>query len=262
MKRILAALIGATAGVALGVSMVAIPGQAQAIVPLPVALHSGHPFATEKTADQLRAWGPGGNDPGNCRANRSEITGNSSEVTLSTTGATNDCTDIQSPHTYPTVDGYVYEARLYFSNFYQWLAYWMYGNNWPSQGETDAVEANVGANYFSYHYAPCNGSASSSEYSTNPWSYDCKTTIPADSANLTPGWHTVDIAYGNHAVSVYYDGKLYASVNNSHVVNGHADPSWITFSTGSCNTTFNGNVCANGGQRAGYMQVAWIRMFT
>jgi hypothetical protein len=238
------------------------PARAATITPLPAVLASGHPFATQKTATELRNWGPGANNPGNCRANRSEITGDASAVRLSTTGATNDCTDIELPHTYPSVNGYVYEARMYISNFYQWMAYWAYGNNWPYQGEYDAVESDHGANYFSYHYAPCSGSASSSEYSTNPWSYACKSTLRTYSVNLTVGWHTIDLAFGDHEASVYYDGNLFARVSGANVVNGPANPVWLTFGTGSCNTTFNGNTCASGGQRSGYIAIQWLRMFT
>src|SRR5215472_10158305 len=74
-------------------------------VPLPPALVN-HPYATSFTGAQLKAWGPGGNSPGNCSSpNRSEISLNSSGyAVLTTSGATNDCVDLQSPHTYPTVD--------------------------------------------------------------------------------------------------------------------------------------------------------------
>lgn len=253
--------VALVAGVAVGlVASAPAPAHAASVVPLPPAL-AGHPLATVKDAAQLLAWGPGGNDPGNCPGNRSEIQGNSHNVTLFTNGVTNDCTDIQSPHTYPTVNGYVYEARMYFSNMYQWLAYWMYGNDWPNAGETDAVEANFDANYFSYHYAACNGQTSSSEYSTNPWTYDCKSTLATHSTDIGAGWHTVDIAYGTHSVSVYYDGNLYATVANANVVNGPSDPSWITFSTGSCNSGGD-NECASGGQKAGYVEIQWLRIFT
>ena len=245
---------------AAGVFIIVPHASASTVQPLPKAL-AGHPLATIKDARVLLSWGPGGNDPGNCVANAREIRGDAANVTLSTTGVTGDCTDIQSPHEYPTVAGYVYEARMYFSNWYQWVAYWMYGNNWPFAGETDAVEANFDANYFSYHYAPCNGSVSSSEYSTNPWNYDCKSTLPTHSPDIQPGWHTVDIAYGTHSVSVYYDGNLFAAVSGASVVNGASDPSWVTFSTGSCNAEGD-NECASGGQRSGYTEIQWLRIFT
>jgi hypothetical protein len=251
----------ATAVAILAISTMASNASAQTIVPLPKALAVGHPFATQKTPTELRGWGPGANDPGNCPGNRSEITGNASEVTLSTSGKTGDCTDIELPHTYPTVNGSVYEARMYFSNFGQWLAYWQYGNNWPYGGETDAVEAQFGVNYVSYHYAPCSNQRASSEYSTNPWAYTCKTTLPVHSANLGAGWHTVDIAYGNHAVSIYYDGNLYTTVSGPNVVNGPSDPNWIVFSTGSCNAA-GYNSCANGQGAPGYIEIQWLRMFT
>lgn len=233
--------------VALGISGAVSPASASVPVPLPVAL-SGHPFVTVKTAPQLRAWGPGANDPGNCVADTRDILGDQANITLTTSGATGNCTDVESPHTYPTTTGYVYEARIYFSNFYQWVAYWMYGNLWPADGETDAVEANFNQNCFSYHY----GTTSDPLYTSTCYSAG----ITPESANIKPGWHTVDIAYGDHSVSVYYDGRLYATATKG-VVN---DPSWIVFSTGSCNAEGN-NECVTGGQLAGYTEVQWLRIF-
>jgi hypothetical protein len=262
MRRILT--LAAAAG--LIAALAAVPGTAHAAspalhpaanpVPLPVPLRN-HPFVTAKDATQLYAWGPGSNDPGNCVANTSEIKGNASDVTLSTTGNYGDCTDIESPHTYPTTDGYVYESRIYFSNWEDWPAFWMYGNNWPSGGEIDAVEANFDKNYVSYHYGSSSNPQSVSTYNN---------TITPQSANISPGWHTIDISFGGcgtkcGTISVWYDGNLYATVSGSFVVNGPDDPNWITYSEGSCDQP-NGDVCAPGAEgKPGYIEVQWLRIF-
>lgn len=70
--------------------------------------------------------------------------------------------DLESPHTYPTVDGYVYETRVDFSNWTQWDSFWMYGSNWPVAGEIDATEGGDGINAISYHYEGADGPASMS----------------------------------------------------------------------------------------------------
>jgi hypothetical protein len=255
VRRILtlAAVVGLLA------SLVSFPGTAHASnpVPLPPPLRN-HPFVTEKDATQLFAWGPGSNDPGNCVANTSEIQGNANNITLSTTGQPGDCTDVESPHTYPTTDGYVYESEIYFSNWEDWPAFWMYGNNWPSGGEIDAVEANFDNNYVSYHYGSQSNPQQVSTYNG---------TIKPVSMNISPGWHTIDISYGGcgsgcGTVAVWYDGTLYATVSGNFVVNGPGDPNWLVYSEGSCDQPNNGNVCAPGAKGVhGYIEVKWLRIF-
>ena len=107
-------------------------------VPYPAGL-AGHPFVKAWSPTDLYNWGPGSNSPGNCtNPNQGEIHNYTSYVQLSTSGATGDCNDLESPHTYPTADGYVYEAKIEVSNWTQWDAFWGYGNNWPTDGEIDA----------------------------------------------------------------------------------------------------------------------------
>lgn len=262
----LAAVAGIVASAGIMASVALAPGTARAAnpVPLPAAL-ANHPFVTEKDASQLLAWGPGNNDPGNCSANTSEIQGDANNITLSTTGDAGDCTDVESPHTYPTTDGYVYESYVYFSNWEDWPAFWMYGNNWPSGGEIDAVEANFDNNGVSYHY----GSASDPQYVST---FD-NSGITPQSVNISPGWHTIDISFGGcgsgcGAISVWYDGKLYATVSGDFVVNGPDDPNWIVYSEGSCdmpdpsNPQDSNNVCAPGAEGVpGHIEVAWLRIF-
>lgn len=241
-------------------------------VPLPTALRN-HPFATEKLGQEIFNWGPGANHPGNCNANTSELSYDGTNAVLTTTGQAGDCTDIESPHTYPTADGYVYESRVYNSNFTQWNSYWMYGNNWPTDGEIDSYEGGSGTSFMSYHFA--------APPSSPPYSYStCNSTNSCDgnaaplqagpsSPNITPGWHTVDISFGGHgagqgAVSVWYDGTLYGTVYGPNVLNhgSQNDPYWFTWGTGSCNSASNGNVCNGTFPDPGTVKVAWIRIFT
>jgi hypothetical protein len=235
----------------------------RSIAPVPAAL-AGHRFSQEIDPLTLAGstWNDPFNAPGDCPANPSAVSLNSSGYAeLSTTGAEGNCTSIQSPQTMPTTPGYVYEADVYFSNFEDWPAFWMYGSNWPAQGEIDAVEANYGVNYVTWHYAPCSSSASNSQVSTNPWTYACKTTVKPFSANISPGWHIVDIAFTYSGVQVYYDGSLYVSINENVTTSGN-DPMWVTFSEGSCAEPW-ASVCASGAEGVpGNVQVKYLRIFT
>jgi hypothetical protein len=265
----------ATAILAATVSAVIFAGPAQAAnpVPLPPALVN-HPYATTQTGKQIAAWGPGANDPGNCtNPNTSEISTNSAgDAVLTTTGATNDCVDVQSPHTYPTADGYVYETYADFSNWTQWDSFWMYGSNWPTAGEIDATEGGDGINAISYHYEGTDGPATKSSCNdTNGCNANATplTTEP-NNPEISPGWHTIDISFGTcgtgcGAVAVWYDGVLYGTVSGSEVLDGGSqdDPYWITYSTSSCDAD-GVDVCnsSNGGQTGGSVTIAWLRIFT
>jgi opacity protein-like surface antigen len=225
-------------------------GAAQAAnpVPLPPQLVN-HPFDVQKSATDLYSWGPGSNEPGNCAPNPGEIQGDANNITLSTTGAYGNCTEVESQHTYPTTDGYVYETDMYFSSNKNWPAFWMYGDNWPSGGEIDALEINFETNYVSYHYG---SSAPGSELSTYNGS------LKTLSANITPGWHIIDISFGGGDISVWYDGKQYVNVPMNI-----AAPAWIVWSEGSCDQP-GGSVCASSKDvgAPGYVEVKWLRIFT
>jgi hypothetical protein len=243
-------------------------GQAHASnpVPYPSAL-AGHPYAATWNGATLA--GPQFNNPqnapGNCPANPSQVhllsNGNAQ---LWTSGAANNCTSIQSPHEYPSANGYVYEIKIGLSpsSVSNWPAYWGYGNNWPSQGEIDAYEMQFRTNYVSWHYAPCNSNVSSSVKSTDPWSYNCKTNLATVGANISTGWHVIDYAFTSNSIQVYYDGHLFTTVPET-LTGTTDDPFWVTVSDGSCESAGN-SVCASPSDIdvAGNLQIQYIRIFT
>ncbi len=98
----IASASGLAASVLVSLSLAMATTQAGATnpVPLPAAL-ANHPYASTKTGAQIAAWGPGSNAPGNCtNPNASEVSTNSSgDAVLTTSGATGDCVDLESPHT-------------------------------------------------------------------------------------------------------------------------------------------------------------------
>jgi hypothetical protein len=227
---------------------------------------AGHPFVSQVVPAAMTSarWDDPQNAPGNCQANPREVHRNAAGYAeLDTTGATGNCTSIQSPTWTATKPGMVYEADIYFSTFKgTWPALWMYGNDQPSQGEVDAAEDNDGVNYLTWHYASCNGTASSSTISTGPWQYACKTNAPApQTRNITaPGWYIVDIAFTATGFSVYYNGKLYDSIKENVTTPGK-DPMWLTVSEFSCEQPAF-NACAKGVTgEPGNVQVKYIRVF-
>ena len=271
LKHCAAAMILTAAG--LSAVVLAGPAQAANPVPLPPALVN-HPYATTVTGAQIAAWGPGANDPGNCTdPDTKEISTNSSgDAVLTTSGATGDCVNVQSPHTYPTTDGYVYETYADFSNWTQWDSFWMYGSNWPTAGEIDATEGGDGINAISYHYEGSDGPASLSSCNDTNNCDSGATPLSTEPKNpaISPGWHTIDISFGGcgtgcGAIDVWYDGVLYGTVSGSEVLDGGSqdDPFWVTYSTGSCDAE-GVDVCnsSNGGQTGGSVTVAWLRIFT
>jgi hypothetical protein len=57
-------------------------------------------------------------------------------------------------------------------------------------------------------------SVSKQTVSTESWREEM---LPAESSNIGPGWHVVDIVWTSGFFSVYYDGHLYTSYHGSGV---------------------------------------------
>lgn len=253
-------------GYAVPIAAAVLTSQHQAApAPYPAAL-AGHPFVSQVTPAAMAStrWDEPRNAPGGCQANPREVRRNAhGYAELDTTGAAGDCTSVQSPTVTSTAPGMVYEADIYFSTFKgTWPALWMYGNDQPDQGELDAVEDNYGANYLTWHYASCNGQATSSTISTGPWQYACKTNAPAPrTRNITaPSWNIVDIAFTATGFSVYYNGKLFDSIKENVTTSGK-DPMWLTVSESGCKQP-SFNACAKGTSGGpGNVQVRYIRVF-
>jgi hypothetical protein len=262
-RRLTAALFTALAAMVSGVAGTTQVAHASTPVAYPAAL-ANHPFAKEWDPPELTTspWSTPSNAPGNCAANSSQPYVNSSGYAeLDTSGKPGDCEAIESPHTYPTADGYVYEADIYFSTWENWPAFWLYGNDWPQDGEIDGVEANLDQNYVTWHYGTNN-----STIGTGSWNDQV---VQPTSANISPGWHIVDIAFGGNRIQVFYDGNPYVTIPETLTATTD-DPMWIVFSTGSCDqqTTSDPqgpNECANNGTLGvgvhGDIQIKWLRAF-
>lgn len=226
-------------------------------VPYPHALDSGRTLGVNLTGSQLPTSfvENASNSPGNCTNPRTAgISTQGNNVILTSNGT--DCLYLQSPHTYPTIDGYVYEAEINVSSWTPWSAFWGYGNNWPVDGEIDAVEASpTGQNNISWHDSTSNPQG----YSTCNNQDGCDANMPPITTpsnaqslaqGLSPGTHIVDFAFGTcgsgcGAVSVWYDGTETGFVSGTNVLNGGSqnDPFWLDFSTGQPEFGSCGNPC-------------------
>jgi hypothetical protein len=181
----------------------------------------------DKSGDQLTSWNQ---TQEFCTSSSWEVpdgtvsTNSDGDATLSTTGAAGSCVAIFSP------DGYssgVIEAEIDFpalpgnSNMIaNWTSVWLtsqQAGTWPQVGELDSVEAepDVGRSACSYHWGSADNLQTVSTESGG------QAHLPAQSNNIGPGWHTVDIVWTSGFFAVYYDGNLYASYSSS-VVTGAA----------------------------------------
>lgn len=280
---------GSPLAVSASVTLPAAAAPSSGTVPYPAALATGHALLEEYLPEDLYAWRyqPGTTTP---VTNGSGVTANPDSprnVSVTTDGGLSvlelactssaDCGVIQSPGTYPTSSGVV-EALVKFSGFtYEgaevfadWASFWMYGPDWPKQGEIDAVETQYGNSYVSYHYAATT-SASSDTATTGPWSYTGKTvqlqpdnTTAAPAApNIVPGeWTYVDIAFGKNSgggyyADVYYNGVLYCTISGPWVT---GDPMYITADTEFGAPVLGSNQAPY--DRAGSVEIQYVRVFS
>jgi hypothetical protein len=262
------------------------PPPSSGTVPYPAALATGHALLEQHLPADLYAWrympgtttpvtnGSGvSENPGSLRNVSVATGGGLSVIKLGTTNA-GDCGIIQSPGKYPTSSG-VIEALVKFSGFTSasghffsaWASFWLYGDNWPAGGEIDSVETQYGNSFVSYHY----GSGSSSQATTDPWSYAAKTvqlspknstTAPAAPNILPDAWTYVTLAFGKAAsgdykCDVYYNGTLYCTIAGAFVTGA---PMWITAGTG-----FGGPVLGSSQtpfDQPGSIEIQYIRVFS
>lgn len=179
------------------------------------------------TGSQLESW----NETSTfCRDESWEIpdgsisTDSSGDTLLTTTGKPGSCVALLSPGTYSSA---VIEAYIYFPPFpgkpgiiANWTSFWLSGQDWPTNGELDAVEAGPtsGTSSVTWHWGKVNSPLS---VSTSDGS------LPIEGPDVKPGWHVVDIVYTKGFFAVYYDGKKYTSLSNA-TINGSPLQLYIT----------------------------------
>jgi hypothetical protein len=169
---------------------------------------------------QLKAWNQ---TAAECPVNPGYIgdgvvaAGSGGTIKLTTSSKRGSCVALVSPDAYSSG---VIEARLYFpalpgkpGTIANWTSFWLTGQVWPDDGELDAVEVEPvdGRNAVTWH----SGTASAPFVASTSGFFPAR--LPVQSANLTPGWHTVDVVYAKGFFAVYYDGGQYTSYTSSHI---------------------------------------------
>ena len=144
-------------------------------------------------------------------------TDSSGDATLTVNGP-GSCAALVSPGTYSSA---VIEAEIdlpalpgHPGTIANWTALWLTDDHaWPQDGELDAVEAEPvdGVNAVSWH----SGTSAAQFVASTDGFFPAK--LPVRAANLTPGWHTVDVVYTQGFFAVYYDGREYTTYTAGEV---------------------------------------------
>jgi hypothetical protein len=145
-------------------------------------------------------------------------TDSSGGVTLSTSSKPGSCVALISPSTYSSA---VIEAEMYYpavpgkpGTIANWSGLWLTDSaRWPEAGELDAseIEPVDGQNAVTWHSGTTGSEFTASTASFSPL------VLPTQGANLSPGWHTVDVVYTKGYFAVYYDGHQFTSYTSSNV---------------------------------------------
>lgn len=176
------------------------------------------------TGAQLKSWNQ---TSSYCQGQSWEVpdgsvtTDSSDDAVLETTGKAGSCVALISPASYSSA---VIEAYMYLpplpgksGTIADWTSLWMSGDNWPADGELDAVEAYPAGDTssVSWHYGTPDSPLSISTGNTGE--------LPVKGTDITPGWHVVDIVYTKGFFAVYYDGKEYTSLSSDIVTGSPLD---------------------------------------
>jgi hypothetical protein len=184
-------------------------GAVAAAVPAPVggAKYAGS-LKLNDAGSQLKSWNK---TASYCPQNTGSIANGkvtasaSGDLKLTTAGERGSCVALISPGAYSSG---VIQADIDFpalpgkpGSIANWTGFWLTGPAWPADGELDAVEVEPidGRSAVTWHsgYVPAR--------------------LPVTSADLTPGWHTVDMVYAKGFFAVYYDGRQYTSYTSGSV---------------------------------------------
>ena len=190
------------------------------------------------------------------------------DVTLSTTGKPGSCVALVSKD---TISSGVIEADVDFpalpgkpGTIANWTSVWLTNqDDWPVDGELDAVEAEpaTGKNAVAYHWG--SSSQSAQEVSTDGFAADGD--LPVQGPNLTPGWHVVDIVYTKGSFAVYYDGKQFSSGSDGAITGAPVNliiSSSVTPDTAAVEQTIGGTAPVNSDSSPATIAVKYVKVWS
>jgi hypothetical protein len=194
-------------------------------------------------------------------------TDSAGDATLTTTGKPGSCVAVISPG---TVSSGVVEVAVDLpalpgkpGTIADWTSVWLTDQAaWPADGEIDAVEAEpaTARNAVAYHW----GTASSPQsVSTDGFAKDGN--LPVKSADLTPGWHVVDVVYTKGFFAVYYDGTLFTTGSSSVVTGAPLNliiSSSVTPATKAVEQTLGGTAPRNSDSSPATIAVRYVKVWT
>jgi hypothetical protein len=243
------------------------PGPAPNAVPIAGASYAGS-LVLNATGAQLKSWNQ---TSSYCRGQSWEVpdgevaTDSSDDAVLETTGKPGSCVALISPGSYSSA---VIEADIYFPPLpgksgviANWTSFWLSGQNWPADGELDAVEAYPAGttSAVTWHWGTPDSLLS---ISTGVAGSDG--VLPVKGSNITPGWHVVDIVYTRGFFAVYYDGTEYTSLSSGIVTGAPLDmrlTTSVTPNVGSVIQTIGGSPVNSDSSPVG-MAVKYVKVWS
>jgi hypothetical protein len=254
-----------------GVSVSAAPASISDAAASPVggAAYAGS-LELNDTASELTSWNATSKF---CTEDSWEVadgtvaTDSNGDATLTTTGKTGSCVAMISPG---TVSSGVVEVAIDLpavpgksSTIADWTSVWLTNQaTWPVDGELDAVEAEpaTGKNAVSYHWG-----TQQSEQSVSTDGFAKDGNLPVKSADLTPGWHVVDVVYTKGFFAVYYDGKLFTTAQASAITGAPVNliiSSSVTPATKAVEQTLGGTAPLNSDSSPANIAVKYVKVWT
>jgi hypothetical protein len=195
-------------------------GSASALTPLAGAQYAGS-LLLNKAGSALTSWNatssycPATN---NYLADGTVGADSGGGLSLTTSAKPGSCVALISPTQYSSA---VIESEMYYpavpgkpGTIANWAGLWLTdGARWPECGELDATEIEPvdGTNAVTWHSGTTGSEFTASTSSFSPL------VLPSDGANLTPGWHTIDVVYTKGYFAIYYDGHEFTSYSSSNV---------------------------------------------